>query len=149
MTRASARPTPAQHDHPAEALPTGRLRGDSGLVATELAVVMPLVMFLILVVFQAALYWHAKSAADFAAQQAVSATSIASATETNGYTAIDTVLSQTGNLSSVTRSVHRDGGRVTVDIDGVSPNLTPFGTWRVQAHAEGDVERFVPRGERQ
>ena len=42
-------------------------RSERGLTSTELAVVMPVLIALVLVPFQVALWWHARQVADAAA----------------------------------------------------------------------------------
>ena len=76
------------------------------MTSTEVAIVMPAMIIVILFVFQIALFWHAKQAADVAAEEAVDAAQVAAATAADGYAGADTILGQAGNLrnASVTAS---------------------------------------------
>ena len=59
---------------------------------------MPVMLIVVMLVFQVALFWHAKQAADVAAEEAVDAAQLATATEADGYAGADTILGQAGNL---------------------------------------------------
>ena len=83
-------------------------QGEAGLTSTELAVVMPVLIALILVSFQVALWWHAKQVADGAAREALDAAQVETATEAAGEAAARRFLNVAGNIAapqvSVTRS---------------------------------------------
>ena len=127
-----------------------RRRGEAGVTSTEIAIVMPVMLIVVMLVFQVALFWHAKQAADVAAEEAVDSAQVATATEADGYAGADTILSQAGNLRDVEVSVTRDlaGGVVTATVTGRAPSIIPFGSWNVSAQAQGSIERFVPADER-
>ena len=61
-----------------------RRRHEAGLTSTELAVLMPVLIALVLVPFQVALWWHAKQVADGAAREAIDAAQVVAATEADG-----------------------------------------------------------------
>lgn len=127
-----------------------RARSDAGVTSTEVAIVMPVMLIVIMLVFQVGLFWHAKQAADTAAEEAVDAAQVASATEADGYAGANAILSQAGNLRDVQVTVTRDdaSGVVTATVTGRAPSIIPFGSWSVAAQARGSIERFVPAGER-
>ncbi len=127
-----------------------RLRGETGVTSTEIAIVMPVMLIAVMLVFQVALFWHAKQAADTAAEEAVDAAQVATATDAEGYAGADTILSQAGNLRDVQVSVTRDlaSGVVTATVTGRAPSIIPFGSWSVSAQAQGSIERFIPADER-
>ena len=111
---------------------------------------MPALIIVIMMVFQVGMFWHAKQAADVAAEEAVEAAQIASATEADGYAGAATILSQAGNLRNAVVAVERNeaAGLVTVTITGNAPSIIPFGSWAIAAEARGSIERFIPADER-
>lgn len=120
------------------------------MVATEVAVIMPALLIVIMLVFQVGLFWHAKQAADLAAEEAVDAAQVANATVADGHIGAGAILNQAGNLQNVSVDVDRDEalGLVTVSITGDAPSIIPFGSWKVSAQAQGSIERFIPAEER-
>ena len=122
----------------------GRLRMETGITSTEVAIVMPAMLIVILFVFQVALFWHAKQAADVAAEEAVDAAQVADATEADGVAGANTILSQAGNLRNATVSVTRDPatGLVTATVAGEAPSIIPFGSWSVRAASQAPIEEF-------
>lgn len=127
-----------------------RFGGEAGVTSTEIAIVMPVMLIVVMLVFQVALFWHAKQAADTAAEEAVDAAQLVTATDADGYAGADTILSQAGNMRDVQVSVTRDlaSGVVTVTVTGRAPSIIPFGSWNVVAQAQGSIERFIPADER-
>ncbi len=127
-----------------------RLRDEAGVTSTEVAVIMPVLIIVIMMVFQVGLFWHAKQAADVAAEEAVDSAQVATATEADGYAGAATILGQAGNLTDANVIVDRDeaAGIVTVIITGNAPSIIPFGTWGVTAQAQGSIEEFVSAADR-
>ena len=127
-----------------------RNRGDPdrGAVATELAVLMPVLILLMLVPVQVGLWWHAKQAAQVAAEEAVDAAQTLDGTAADGTAGAQAILGQAGNLSNAHIDVNRTIDTVTVTINGdLGFSIFP-GAWSVTAHAEGPVERFVAEVDR-
>ncbi len=124
---------------------SGRLDNERGATSTELAVIMPSIILVIMMIFQVAMFWHAKQAVDVAAEEAVEAAQLADATAADGNAGANTILSQAGNLSNAVVSVDRNAGTgiVTVTITGDAPSLIPFGNWSVTATAQGPIEQFI------
>ena len=122
-----------------------RATGDRGATTTELAVLMPAVIIVIMMIFQVAMFWHAKQAADVAAEEAVEAAQLATATAADGTAGSNTILGQAGNLRNATIDVDRNTatGIVTVTVTGDAPALIPFGSWTVSATAQGPIEQFI------
>ena len=127
---------------------TRRHRAEAGLTSTALAVVMPVLIALVLVPFQVALWWHAKQVAVAAAREAVDAAQVADATDTAGEAAARWFLNAAGNLEEATVTVTRTIDTVTVEVTGRAPRLLPGLDWQVTARAVGPVERFVPEPDR-
>lgn len=127
----------------------GRITNDRGATTTELAVIMPAVIVVIMMIFQVAMFWHAKQAADVAAEEAVEAAQLATATAADGTAGANTILGQAGNLRNAIIDVDRNTatGIVTVTVTGDAPSLIPFGSWTVSATAQGPIEQFISAGD--
>jgi sensor c-di-GMP phosphodiesterase-like protein len=127
---------------------TGTHRAERGLTSTELAVVMPVIIALVLVPFQVALWWHARQVAEAAAREGLDAAQVVAATEDDGIRAAEWFLDAAGNLTEPDVSVTRTADTVTVDVTGRAPRIIPGLDWQVTAHASGPVERFIPEPDR-
>ena len=127
---------------------TGPRRTERGLTSTELAVVMPVIIALVLVPFQVALWWHARQVAEAAAREALDAAQVVTATEDDGIRAAEWFLDAAGNLTEPDVTVTRTADTVTVDVTGRAPRIIPGLDWHVTAHASGPVERFIPEPDR-
>jgi hypothetical protein len=123
-------------------------REENGLTSTELAVLMPVVILLVLVPFQVALWWHASQIADGAARRAVDAAQVETAVPADGTEAGQRFLAAAGNLTDPEVSVTRTVDTVTAVVTGRAPLLIPGFDWQVTAGARGPVERFVPEPDR-
>jgi hypothetical protein len=109
--------------------------------------VIPVLLLLVLMVFQVALWWHAKQVADAAAREAVEAAQVADGTRADAEAAAWTFLRRAGNLAAPAVAVERGAAAVAVEVTGSAPRLVP-GPWQVTARAVGDVERFIAEPER-
>jgi Flp pilus assembly protein TadG len=125
-----------------------RHRPEDGLTSTELAVLMPVLIALVLVPFQVALWWHAYQIADAAAREAVDAAQVATATQQDGVRAAEWFLEAAGNITDPKVVITRTSDTVAVDVTGRAPRLLPGFDWQVAAHASGPIERFVPEPDR-
>lgn len=125
-----------------------RLEGDEGLTATQLAVVMPALLFWIMLIVQYGLWFHAKQVASAAAAEAVDAAQTPEGTPEEGHAAAASFLAQSGNLDEIQITVDRGAELVTVEVTGNAPQLVPGFSWSVTATAQSPVERFVPQEER-
>ena len=123
-------------------------RGEAGLTSTEVAVLMPVVIALVLVPFQVGLWWHAQQVADAAAREAVDAAQVEGATEADGLTAAHRFLDVAGNIEQPVVTVTRSAELVTVEVTGRAPRLLPGFDWQVTARAQASVERFIPEPDR-
>lgn len=125
-----------------------RLRDDRAASSTELAVLMPVLLALVLAPMQVGLWWHAKQAAEVAAEEAVNAAKGSGGNTVDGERGAAAILGQAGNLRNVTVDVQRSADTVTVDIHGeLGFSIFPGG-WTVHAQATAPIERFVPETER-
>ncbi len=121
---------------------------DRGAVATELAVLMPALIILVMVPVQVGLWWHAKQAAETAAEEALDAAQVAAAGPAEGRASAQAILGQAGNLENVDVTIDRSAEQVTVTIRGdLGFSIFP-GPWSVTAAAHGPVERFISEPDR-
>lgn len=132
-----------------------RLRGDEGAATTELVIVAPAFLFLILLIVQFGLYFHAINVASAAAQEGARDASFNDATLADGQaTAEDLVQTLAPELLSGVQVLpaYVDGGdsvRMTVEgdvsqvvaIPGIDLSIT------VNESAETPVEDFRASGE--
>lgn len=125
-----------------------RAQSEGGLTSTELAVVMPVIIALVLVPFQVALWWHARQVAEAAAREAVDAAQVVTATEADGIRAAEWFLDAAGNITEPDVTVTRTADTVTVEVTGRAPRIIPGLDWQVTAHASGPIERFIPEPDR-
>ena len=123
-------------------------REEGGLTSTELAVIMPVLIVLVLVPFQVALWWHADQIADAAAREAVDAAQVVTATEEDGIRAAEWFLDAAGNITEAQVTVTRTTDTVSVEVTGRAPRLVPGFDWQVTARAAGPIERFIPEPDR-
>lgn len=126
-----------------------RLRsGEDGLLATELAMVTPALLLLVMLAVQFGLWAHATQLADAAATQAALAASLPDGTEEQGEDAAAGLLAEAGNLGDPAVTVERGEELVVVTVIGRAPHLVPGFAWGVSAQAAAPVERFIPEGQR-
>jgi len=133
---------------PRRVQPPARIGRERGAVATELAVLMPVLIMLVLIPVQVGLWWHAKQAAEIAADEALDAAQVVGATDADGLAGARAILGQAGNLEQVVVTVDRTGTVVSVSITGqLGFSIFP-GAWSVNAYAEGPIEQFVAENRR-
>ena len=118
------------------------------MTTTQVAVLMPALLFWIMLIVQFGLWYHAKQIADTAAAEAVDAAQSPEGTEEDGEAAALAVLDQAGNLGGVEISVTRGADRVLAVVTGSSPQLVPGFSWSVTGRSDAPVERFIPEHER-
>lgn len=123
-------------------------RGESGVTSTQLAILMPAVLFWIMLIVQYGLWFHAKQVSGAAAAEAVDAAQVPSGTAADGETAARSFLAQSGNLDAITVEVERTDDIVIVRVGGKAPQLVPGFSWGVLSLAQAHVERFVPEEQR-
>lgn len=123
-------------------------RDDRGSVTVEMVYVLPVLFTLVLLLAQAAVWWHAAHIAQATAADALAVTRVQNGTTAGGKAEADRVLDQLGRgpLRSVHVSVTRGSDRADVHITGTAGSVVPFLHLPVHAHAAGPVERFRPGG---
>ena len=123
-------------------------RQQDGSVSAELVIVTPLLMLLVLVVVQFALWQHAQHIAEAAAQRGAQTARLEAGTDTEGAAVAQSATSQLGaNLIVGPRvTVSRSAGTVHVVVSGTAEAVVPFLSLPVRAMADGPVERFTTPG---
>lgn len=125
-----------------------RRRGEDGLTATQLAIVMPVLLFFIMLVVQYGLWFHASQVASAAAAEAVDAAQVPDGVGADGERAARSFLAQSGNLRDVAVEVDRTVDQVVARVRGRAPQVVPGIAWSVVAQAQAPVERFMPQPQR-
>ena len=125
-----------------------RQHDDRGLTSTQLAVLMPALIFWVMLTVQYGLWFHARQVAGAAAAEAVDAAQVPDGTADGGDRAARSFLAQSGNLDDIRVAVNRTTESVSVEITGQAPQLVPGISWSVTATAESPVERFIEQSDR-
>lgn len=125
-----------------------RGRGEDGLTATQLAVVMPAILFWLMLIVQYGLWFHAKQVAGAAAAEAIDVAQVPGREPDEAERAARSFLAQSGNLRQVVVTVEPSVDAVSVRVSGQAPRLVPGITWRVVSVAQAPLERFVPQPQR-
>jgi Flp pilus assembly protein TadG len=117
---------------------------ERGASTTELVIVMPLLLSMVLLIAQWALWAHATHIAQAAASEALSAARVHGGTLAASQTRAQHVLDQLGRgpLTSPQVTVTRDAHRAAVTITGAATSVLPFLRLPVHAEATGPVEVF-------
>jgi Flp pilus assembly protein TadG len=121
-------------------------RGDAGGATVEFVIAVPLLMFMILFIVQAAVWMHATHVAQAAATRALDAAAANTGSAAQGQTSGEDTLAALGSgvLRDPQVTVTRTATDVQVQITGTAATVVPGITWTVKATAAGKVERFVP-----
>ncbi|MFF3669860.1 TadE family protein [Microtetraspora malaysiensis] len=119
---------------------------DRGAATTELAVIFPFVMVLILLVVQFGVWQHAVHVAEVTAAEALAAARAEEAGTEAGRAKASSLLSLLGGsvLRSPRVSVSVTADAARVEISGVAQSVVPFVKLPVSSVAYGPVERFRP-----
>lgn len=121
---------------------------DDGVSTVELAVLMPVLLFWLMLIVQFGLWYHAKQVVTAAANEAVDAARLPTGTEEAGDAGAALVLNTAGNLTGTSVVVSRTAAEVTAKVEGHAPQLVPGFAWTVAAEATAPVERFIAANER-
>lgn len=124
-----------------------RLRHDQrGAGTAELVVATPLLLLLILLIAQFALYMHATHIAQAAASEALSAARVSGGSAAAGNTEGQRILAQLGSgpLQGGSVNAQRGNTQASVTITGTATSVIPFMTLTVHAEAVGPIEKFIP-----
>jgi Flp pilus assembly protein TadG len=145
---------PPTGERPGPALPGGRPgrsarrpSGERGAASVELAVVFPVVLLLLVVLIQVALWFYARSVALGAAQEGAREGRVQPASTGRAQAAAEDFLDQTAQDLLTDRDVTVTGSptQIEVTVTGTSLSLMPgLPGWSVTQTAVGPVERPTP-----
>lgn len=123
-------------------------RGDRGAGSAELVIAVPLLMLLILLIVQFAVWAHASSVAQATAEEALAAARVQGGSAAAGQQRAQQVISQIGGtvLISPRVSVTRTATTVTVTVTATAQEVLPVPglSLPVSITVTGPAERFVP-----
>jgi len=120
---------------------------DSGAATLEAVLVFPVLLLLLMFIIQVALWYHAASLADAAAQDGVRAARVEGASAADGIARANQLLDQTGPSILVGRQVSgsRTATVARVDVRGHCIEVVPFVSLPIHAVAESSTELFRDR----
>ena len=121
---------------------------EAGLIASQLAVVMPALLLLIMLAVQFGLWAHATQIARAAADAAASTAALPDASLDDAQAAATSLLAQAGNLTDPTVTVDRDDTQVAAVVTGTAPQVVPGLRFAVSAESAAPRELFIPQGDR-
>lgn len=121
-----------------------RGRADRGAATTELVMATPVLLFVIMLLVQAGLWFHAQHVAQAAAQEGLRAVRVEGGTVADGDARAHDFLDDLGRdiLQGRQVEVQRDAGVASVRVEGWAVNVVPGLRFRVSEVAEGPVEAF-------
>lgn len=127
-----------------------RLKQDRGAAAiSEVVVVFPVLMLIVLVIAQFAVWAQATRTAQSAATHGLAAARADGATAADGRAQASAVLDQLGRgpLRGATVDASRGAERTEVRVEGTALPVVPFLHLPVHAEAAGPTEQFRPADE--
>lgn len=118
---------------------------DGGYSVLEAAIVFPIVFFLIMLVAQWAIVWHARSVTEAAAQEGLRTAESYQSTAAAGRADALTYLGQVAprSLPNPDVTVTRTASTATVQVTARVASVIPFGHFSVTETASGPVENYV------
>jgi len=122
-------------------------RGEAGVSTLEAVLVFPVLLLLLMLIIQFALWYHASDLATAAAQDGTRAARVQGATASDGAAEANQLLDQTGRSILQGRQVlvERTRDVTRVEVRGTCIELVPFLHLPVHAVAESPTERFRGR----
>lgn len=120
-------------------------RGEHGAATVELTIIFPIVLLLIFGIVQAAVWYHGRTLAMLAAQDALRAAQALDGTAEDGRTEAARALASngaTGFLTEPAVTVTRTQTSAAVTVTARSLALLPGASMPISQHAEGPVEHL-------
>lgn len=121
------------------------MRAQDGSAATELTLLFPVVLLLVMLAIQFGLWFHARQVTQAAAEAALTATQAHGGTVAAGRTRAHELLTSAGGVRKPEVEVERSTDDATVSVRATVPAVVPGWDIGIDAHVVGEVERFVPR----
>lgn len=125
-----------------------RLRQETGTVSTELTIVMPVVLTLVLLAVQFGLWLFARQVVAAAAQDGVAAAQMEGASADIGQSRAAALLAASGGVRDPVVESERTSTVARVSVRATAPTVVPWMSLPVSSVAEGPVERFLPEPQR-
>jgi Flp pilus assembly protein TadG len=121
-------------------------RGEGGYSVVEAAILFPLLLMLVMAVFQVALWWHARHLAEAAAQEGARTARTYQASAADGQVQAEDYLTALGSrlLRQREVSVSRTDTTVTVRVRATVIGIFPGLRLSVDETSASPVERYVP-----
>lgn len=113
-----------------------------------MAILYPVILLVVLGMFQVGLYWHTANAAEAAAERGLDVGQVDGGDTGAAVGAANAMLDATTRRRNPEVSASIDGELLTVSVAIDAPRLVGVGPWRVRSVAQGRLERFVPADER-
>jgi Flp pilus assembly protein TadG len=125
---------------------SSRWHGEAGAVVTETVIVVPVLLLLITLIFQFALWYHAEHVVQAAAEEGARAARLEGGTAADGQARAEDFLAHAGPniVHDPTVTATRDPDVATVTVTGTAVEVVPGLHLPVRARAAGVVERFRP-----
>ena len=110
----------------------------------EMAIVAPLVIFMVFAIVQFGMWYHASQVANAAAQEGVTIARAVDGTSGDGHDRAERfLLAASPSLAQrSTITVDRNANTARVDVRSVAPSVIPGVRLAVHAQAESPIERF-------
>ena len=120
------------------------VRDERGSVTAEQVLVMPVLLSVVLLLAQAAVWAHAIQVAQATASDALAVTRVQNGTVAAGQTEANHMLDQLGRgpLNGVHVTVTREADHATVSITGTASSVVPFLKLPIHVNAAGPTEEF-------
>ena len=125
-----------------------RLRNDRGEATTQLVILTPILVLLVFLAVQAALYFHAANVASAAAAQGAAAGSRVDSGAESANIAANRTLRELGARPSAAPLVQLSAIDIVVTVEVSVSQIVPFFPDSVTRVASEPRERFVPESER-
>lgn len=119
-----------------------------GSVSTELVLLMPAILTMVLLIVQFGVWLHARQVVAAAAQEGLAAAQTYAGSQTSGSQRAETFLADIGGVDATHVTATRDVDVARVEVRGVAPTVVPGLQLPVTAVAQGPVERFVQEPDR-
>lgn len=122
---------------------TSNISNERGAITVEMAVLAPVLIAMMLLPVQFALWWHGQQAAALAAEECVDAAQVEGVdVVSRGQAGAMSILNSAGNLTGVVVVPSTTGTTVTCVVTGdLDFKVVPLGG--VSASAEGEIEQFI------
>jgi Flp pilus assembly protein TadG len=123
-----------------------RAADERGASAIDMAIIFPIVIFLIFGIIQFGVWYHANNIARAAAQEGARAASAYSSTASAGAASAQRVLAENANgmISHTSVIPYRDQNVATVTVKGEALHVIPFIPLSITVSATAPVEAFRP-----